>query len=114
MVRGRAENEQRRLHAIQLELFERVAQAHLASGNASRALANAEDGLAREPYNEKLARLAMQAEAALGLRSAVISRYDSLHQLLDQQLGLQPHRETRTLYRQLLSQDEQPEQATTR
>ncbi len=106
-----AENEQRRLHATQLELFERTAQGHLASSNASQALACAEDGLAHEPYNEKLARLAMQAEATLGLRSAVINRYDNLRQLLDQQLGLQPHRETRTLYRQLLSQDQQPERS---
>jgi DNA-binding SARP family transcriptional activator len=106
-----AANEQRHLHAIQLELLERIAQAHLSNGNASRALARAQDGLAHEPYNEKLARLAMQAEAALGLRSAVISRYDNLRHLLDQQLGLQPHRETRTLYRQLLSQDEQPERS---
>jgi len=106
-----AENEQRHLHAIQLELFERTAQAHLASSNASQALASAEEGLAHEPYNEKLARLAMQAEATLGLRSAVINRYDNLRQLLDQQLGLQPHRETRALYRQLLSQDQQPERS---
>jgi DNA-binding SARP family transcriptional activator len=100
-----AENEQRRLHAIQLDLFARVSQAHLSNGNASQALASAEEGLALEPYNEELARLAMQAEAELGLRSAVMGRYDALRQLLEEQLGLQPHRETRTLYRRLLSQD---------
>jgi DNA-binding SARP family transcriptional activator len=81
------------------------------SSNASQALASAEEGLAHEPYNEKLARLAMQAEATLGLRSAVINRYDNLRQLLEEQLGLQPHRETRALYRQLLSQDQQPERS---
>ena len=106
-----AENEQRRLHAIQLELIERIAHAHLANGDASYALASAEAGLAHEPYNEKLARLAMRAEAALGLRSAIISRYDDLQRLLEEQLGLQPHRETRALYRQLLSQDQQPERS---
>jgi len=47
----------------------------------------------------------MQAEAALGLRSAVISRYERLTKTLDQQLGLQPRAETRRLYRQLLGQD---------
>lgn len=106
-----AENEQRRLHATQLELFEQLARAYLAEGDASHALASAEAGLAREPYNEKLARLAMEAEAALGLRSAIISRYDALRKLLDEQLGLQPHRETRALHRQLLSQDPQPERS---
>ena len=49
----------------------------------------------------------MQAEAALGLRGAIIDRYQNLTQLLDAQLGLQPHTDTRRLYRQLLSQDQQ-------
>ena len=47
----------------------------------------------------------MQAEAALGLRSAVIHRYERLSEILEEQLGLQPHVETRRLYRQLLGQD---------
>jgi DNA-binding SARP family transcriptional activator len=104
-----AENEQRRVHAIQLDLLERAGRVRLAAGNASGALANAERGLTEEPYNERLARLAMQAEAALGLRSAVINRYEGLRQLLADQLGLQPHRQTRSLYRQLLGQDTQQE-----
>jgi DNA-binding SARP family transcriptional activator len=101
-----AENEQRRLHAVRLELLERAGKAQLAAGNPTQALAHAENGLAEEPYNEKLARLAMQAEAELGLRTAVVSRYESLRQLLDEQLGLAPHRETRLLYRGLLAQDD--------
>lgn len=101
-----AENEQRRLHAILLELLEQAATAHLAAGNPTQALTNAENGLAYEPYNEKLARLAMRAEAELGLRSAVASRYESLRQLLDEQLGLEPHSETKRLYRRLLAQDD--------
>ena len=47
----------------------------------------------------------MQAEAALGLRKAVIGRYEKLSEILEEQLGLQPHVETRRLYRQLLGQD---------
>jgi DNA-binding SARP family transcriptional activator len=101
-----AENEQRRLHAIQLELIERAGKAQLAAGTPTHALAHAENGLAQEPYNEKLARLAMQAEAELGLRTAVVSRYERLRQLLDEQLGLAPHRDTRLLYRELLAQDD--------
>lgn len=101
-----AENDQRRLHAIRLDLAERTARALLARGDAADALARAEEGLASEPYNEKLARLAMQAEAALGLRAAVIGRYDKLSEILEEQLGLQPHAETRRLYRRLLGQDQ--------
>lgn len=100
-----AENEQRRLHAIRLDLFERAGRALLAGGDAAGALSRAEEGLASEPYNEKLGRLAMQAEAALGLRKAVIARYEKLSEILEEQLGLQPHVETRRLYRQLLGQD---------
>jgi DNA-binding SARP family transcriptional activator len=106
-----AENEQRRLHAVQLDLLERAGRARLVLGDAAGALASAEVGLANEPYNEQLARLAMRAEAALGLRSAIISRYENLTQLLDAQLGLQPHQDTRRLYRQLLSQDHRHEPA---
>jgi DNA-binding SARP family transcriptional activator len=100
-----AENEQRRLHAIRLDLFERTGRALVASGDAAGALSRAEEGLASEPYNERLARLAMQAEAALGLRAAVMRRYERLGEVLEEQLGLQPHVETRRLYRQLLGQD---------
>jgi DNA-binding SARP family transcriptional activator len=100
-----AENEQRRLHAIQLELFERAGEAHLAAGDPTQALACAEQGLGEEPYNETLVRLAMRAEGALGLRSAIVSRYGRLCEILDEQLGLNPHRETKALYRALLGQD---------
>jgi DNA-binding SARP family transcriptional activator len=100
-----AESEQRRLHAVRLDLFERTGHALLAGGDPAGALSHAEEGLASEPYNERLARLAMQAEAALGLRKAVVHRYERLSETLGEQLGLQPHVETRRLYRQLLSQD---------
>jgi DNA-binding SARP family transcriptional activator len=100
-----AENEQRRLHAIRLDLFERTGRALLAHGDAAGALSRAEEGLGSEPYNEKLAGLAMQAEAALGLRKAVVHRYERLSEILEEQLGLRPHVETRRLYRELLGQD---------
>lgn len=100
-----AESEQRRLHAIRLDLFERSGRALLAGDDAAGALSRAEEGLRSEPYNEKLARLALQAEASLGLRTAVIARYEKLSEMLEEQLGLRPHVETRQLYRQLLGQD---------
>ena len=75
------------------------------SGDPAGALSRAEEGLGSEPYNEKLARLAMQAEASLGLRKAVVRRYERLGEILGEELGLEPHVETRRLYRQLLGQD---------
>jgi len=100
-----AENEQRRLQGIRLDLFERCGRALLARGDSAGALSRAEEGLGSEPYNEKLARLAMQAEASLGLRRAVVHRYERLGEILGEELGLEPHVETRRLYRQLLGQD---------
>jgi len=39
------------------------------------------------------------------MRESITRRYDDLTHSLDQQLGLQPTRETRVMYRQLLGQD---------
>ena len=100
-----ADSHHRRLHAAQLDLLERVGTARLDAGDAAGALATLEEGVVNEPCNERLARIAMRAEAALGLRSAIIARHNQLCRQLDEQLGLQPDRETRSLYRQLLSQD---------
>jgi DNA-binding SARP family transcriptional activator len=100
-----AESEQRRLQAVQLDLRERAGRLLLTTGDAASALAHAERGLSFEPYNEKLSRVAMEAEAALGLRKPVIQRYARLREILDEQLGLEPHTETKTLYRRLLAQD---------
>jgi DNA-binding SARP family transcriptional activator len=69
------------------------------------ALASAEEAIALDPYTEPAQRLAMRAEAALGLREAVMTRYEELRGELDTKLGLEPDRETRQLYRRLLSQE---------
>jgi len=59
----------------------------------------AERGLALDEF-------ALQAEHALGTRESVtVTRcYRELTRTLDEQLGLQPSQETRTVYRQLLGQ----------
>lgn len=46
----------------------------------------------------------MQAETELGLRESVSRRYERLHTLLAEQLGLQPETATRALYHELLGQ----------
>jgi DNA-binding SARP family transcriptional activator len=63
-----------------------------------------ERGLALDEFDEALWRLALQAEHALGLRESVTRRYRELTRTLEEQLGLQPSQETRTIYRQLLGQ----------
>jgi DNA-binding SARP family transcriptional activator len=100
-----ADAEARRLTAIRVELLERLALMRLKAGDPVGALDAAQTAHAHDPTNERPSRVAMEAEAALGRREAVIERYESLCRLLDERLGLEPSRETKQLYRSLLSQD---------
>lgn len=99
-----AEGELRRLRATQVELLERVGRIRLASGEPRRALELAERALALDGLNEGLWQLALEAESALGLRGAVDERYERLRMILSERLGLEPDRNTRSLYRRLLGQ----------
>ncbi len=58
----------------------------------------AEQAIALDQFHEASWRL------ALGLRETITKRYDDLTHALDEQLGLQPTRETRLMYRQLFGQ----------
>jgi len=99
-----AEGEVRRLRATYVDLLERVGRIRLSSGEARTALDAAERALAVDGLNEGLWRLALEAESALGLREAVDDRYERLRQVVGERLGLEPDRETRSLYRSLLAQ----------
>lgn len=93
------------LRARIVGLLEDFGHHRLADGNPTGALAAAEHAIALDAYNEAVHQLAMRAESALGLRQAIVERYERLCQELDTQFGLEPERETRFLYRRLLSQD---------
>jgi DNA-binding SARP family transcriptional activator len=99
-----AENELPRLRATFVGLLEQAGRHQLDRGNARVALDAAERGLHVDMLNESLWRLAMEAEHALGLREAVLDRYERLRTLLGERLGLEPGRETRQLYLRLLEQ----------
>jgi len=99
-----AEGERRNLHATLVDLLERVGRARLAHDDARAALQLAEQAIGLEELHEPSWRLALQAEHALGLRESITRRYDELAHSLDEQLGLEPARETRLVYRQLLGQ----------
>jgi DNA-binding SARP family transcriptional activator len=99
-----AAGETRHLRAVVAGLFQQLGELRLRSDPAA-ALASAEEAIALDPYAESAQRLAMRAEAALGLREAIVERYEGLRRELDAKLGLEPERETRQLYRRLLSQD---------
>ncbi len=99
-----AEGDIHRLRATLLGLLERAGHARLEHGDARGALQMAEQAIALDQFHEASWRLALQAEHALGMRESITCRYDELAHALDQELGLQPTRETRIMYRQLLGQ----------
>ena len=103
-----AGTEQRRVTALRADFLERVARLYLEGGDASRALEFAEAAADLDPSNERPVQLAMEAEAALGRREGVASRYECLRRDLDERFGLEPSRDTKNLHRRLLSQDPHP------
>jgi DNA-binding SARP family transcriptional activator len=100
-----ADTEARRLTAFHIEFLERAGRMRLESGDASGALALADEAAAADPSNERPVQLAIEAEAALGRREAAVERYERLRRNLDDQFGLEPSRDTKILYRRLLGQD---------
>ena len=93
-----------RLQATLIGLLERAGHARLTHGDAHGALQLAEQAIALDQFHEASWHLALRADHALGLRESITRRYYQLARNLDQQLGLQPTRETKLLYRQLLGQ----------
>ena len=102
------DTEARRLCALEIDLLERIGRTRLRAGEALGALEAAERAHALDVSNERVIQLAMEADAALGRREAVVDRYERLCRDLDDQFGLEPSRETKSLYRRLLSQDDSP------
>lgn len=98
-----ADSHLRQLRGTQIDLLLRGGTARLEAGDARAALAAAERGIAIDQLHEPCWRLALQAEAVLGLRDAVTARYERLVELLDDRLGLRPEPATVSLYRRLLT-----------
>lgn len=94
----------RHLEAQAAQAILELAQHQLEQRNPSTAIALAEQGLRLDQLDEQFWRIALQAEAQLGLRQALTRRYTHLQQLLDTQLGIRPETETRQLYLNLLGQ----------
>jgi DNA-binding SARP family transcriptional activator len=99
-----ADGERRRLQAIQSDLFARGAAAHLDVGDGRGALALAERLIESDSLNEQGWRIAMEAEALLGQRQAVLDRFERLRSDLDERVGLRPQASTLETYHRLLGQ----------
>ncbi len=92
------------LHAALLDLLCRVGAGRLNADDPRGALQAAERAISLDNLHEPSWCLALEADYALGIYSAVTKRYEALAHLLDEQLGLQPSHDTRMLYRELLAQ----------
>ena len=100
-----AAGDERHLNAQVFDVLQQLGELRLANGDPAEALAAAERAISFDEDNEAAQRLAMRAESALGLREAVVKRYERLSRRLSRRFGLEPEHETRVLYRGLLSQD---------
>ena len=92
--------------AIEREHYRRLAvrgwstlsRLHEDNGDHSAALESLERALAFDPLQEDLQRTAMRLHYLAGDRAAAIRRYDTLRKLLDEEMGVPPMAETRTVY----------------
>ena len=66
------------------------------------ALKYAEEILKLDPYREDLHRLTMRVLSAQGKPAAVKRHFESMQELLKQELGIEPGAETKRLYKELM------------
>lgn len=92
----------RACHQLVEALYER--------GEFETALVYARRWLDLDQLNEEAHRAMMRLYAGLGDRAALRQQYESCMQVINDELGVSPQRETAQLYQQLIQIDDQPEQ----
>ncbi len=95
----------RRLDELRLEVTEQCLGAALESGPASGAVAELEALTAAHPLREGLWRLLMLSLYRDGRQSEALAAYQRLHQLLNDELGINPSQPVEQLHRQILTGD---------
>jgi len=94
------------------ELFERLAAARLADGDASGAIEAARRRVDVDPLDEPGQRRLIELLARAGDRAGAIRQYRSLVALLDRELGVAPLHETTELYESIREDRPEPERET--
>ena len=84
-----------------LEAMTHLREAHMARGEWSAVLDIAQRQLRLEPWLEAAYRALMQAHCHLGDRNAALTQYVLCEQRLEDELGVEPERETQQLYQQI-------------
>jgi hypothetical protein len=83
-----------------------AAETALVACDRGAALEHAQVAIGMDPFSERAHQLAMLALYALGRQREALEAYRRLHELLDEELGLEPLPETRALQSSILRQEE--------
>lgn len=98
--------ERERLFQVYLAALERLARLYVDSGDYSRAASHLRAILRANPLLEEIHALLMIAYARMGDRMAVVQQYETLSQVLERELGIDPSARTRELYYKLCSEED--------
>jgi DNA-binding SARP family transcriptional activator len=93
---------QQRLHDALGRALHVAARARVAAGRPDDAITAAEEALALDPFDEVATRALMAAHDARGSRAQALAAYERCRQLLDDELGVRPAKETERAYLVLL------------
>jgi DNA-binding SARP family transcriptional activator/tetratricopeptide (TPR) repeat protein len=85
-----------------LSVVGRLVDAHQQSGAWAQMLAHAQWALATDPLHERFHRAVMTAHALSGDRAAALAQYRTLSELLMEELGAEPDRETTALHESIV------------
>ncbi|EEG78005.1 BTAD domain-containing putative transcriptional regulator [Dethiobacter alkaliphilus] len=98
--------ERERLNQLYLQVLDRLAHYYAAEGQYSRAASCLRAILRANPLLEEAHALLMQVYAGMGDRMAVLQQYETLTEVLEEELGVDPSPKTRELYYKLCSEEE--------
>lgn len=91
-----------KLASIQVRALECRAEVYLWNGEHALAAEAARDAAALEPFRESAYRLLMRAQAAAGNAAEALRTYERCRQVIAEELGVHPSRQTREVYREVL------------
>jgi len=94
--------ERERLSELYLNMLEKLAQCYARKKYFSKALSACRSALACEPCREYFHRALMIYLSLAGQRELAIAHYRICQQVLLQELGVEPMKETQQTYRQIL------------
>jgi len=95
--------ERERLRELHLEMLADMVQCYAARGDYAEATRFCRKALVHEPCRESFHAALMEYLARLGHTDQAIAQYNACHQVLAQELGVEPMPETQRLYRRIVT-----------